>query len=149
MSNNAVICISDNNKTVRLTVYACKPVVFLMLIEKFLSAVPSSDIDELVMLFLDNGFELDAETSATFTPADMCTSTLVNWAWLLDTENKKLSYWDVTAALNGMQETIEQQSTSPLDYVNWMRSDAVDEYKSLVLEQQRKLNDIGVEIVNF
>ncbi|MFV1985171.1 MAG: hypothetical protein ACC657_16600 [Thiohalomonadales bacterium] len=149
MSNNAVFCISNNNKTVRLTVYRCKPNVFLKQLETTLCNTNNFDIDELVMAFIENGFDLDAETSASFTPADMCTSSLVNWAWLLDTESKMLSYWDVTAALNGLLETIKQDSISPLEYSNWLGSDAVEDYKSQVRESENMLDDIGVIITNF
>jgi len=149
MSNNAVLCISNNNKTIRLTIYACKPAVFLMQFEKFASSINDFDIDELVTLLLENGFDLDAETSLDFSAVDMCTSTLVNWAWLFDTENKTLSYWDVTAALNGIQETIEQDPISPLDFANWTKADAAEDYKSHVIESNEKLNNLGIKIINF
>ncbi len=149
MSNNAVFCISNNTKTVRLTVYRCKPNIFLMQLEKALTTVSSLDVDDLVMYFIDNGFELDADTSASFNTADMCTNSLVNWAWLLDLDNKTLQYWDVTAALNGLQYTIGQNSISPLDYSNWLGSDVVDKYKSDIVSCENKLNNIGIKILNY
>ncbi len=149
MSHNAVFCISNNSKTVRLTVYRCKPNVFLTQLERALTTVSSFDIDDLAMYFIDNGFELDNDTSASFTAVDMCTHSLVNWAWLLDLDNKTLQYWDVTAALNGMQDTIEQNSISPLDYSNWLGSDAVEDFEFQVNASERKINNCGIEIKNF
>jgi len=149
MSNNSVLCVTNNLKTVRLTVYACKPAVFLIQLDNNLRATSSFNIDELVTNLLENGFDLDAETSAAFTPADMCSDTIVNWAWLLDVENKTLKYWDVTAALNGIEETIKKESISPLDYLNWMSVDKVEDYKSIIVENEQKLKELGVEIVNF
>ncbi len=149
MSNNAVFCVSDNTKTIRLTVYRCKPNVFLAQLAQNLNALSEWNIDELVMLLLDNGFELDAETAGSFNPADMCTQLLVNWAWLLDLENKTLHYWDVTAALNGMLQTIEQSSISPMDYSHWLASDAIDDYETQVDDSKNKLQNSGVTIANF
>ena len=149
MSNNAVLCISDNTKTVRLTAYSCKPAVLLIQLDNNLRAINSFDIDELVTSLLENGFDLDADTNAAFTPVDMCTNTLVNWAWLLDLENKTLKYWDVTAALNGLEETIREDSISPLDYLNWMSTDKVEEYKSIIVETEQKLKELDVSIVNY
>jgi len=149
MSNNAVFCISNNIKTVRVTVYRCKPNTFLLQLEHFLKGLAELDIDELVMVLLDNGFELDAESSGSFTAADMSTSRLVNWAWSLDLNTKELSYWDVTAALNGLQETIEQDSISPLDFSNWLASEAVEDYESQINDSKNKLNDIGINIAHF
>ncbi len=153
MSNNAVVCISNNNKTIRLSVYSCKPNVFLTQLDKLISAFKNSgnsvDIDELVMALIETGFDLEAESSNSFTATDMTTNTLVNWAWLLDLESNTLHYWDVTAALNGMQETIEQDSISPLDYCNWLGSDAVEDYKSAVTNTKNNLTELGVTINNF
>jgi len=149
MSNNAVFCVSNNIKTVRLTVYRCKPHTFLIELERMLSSINCFEVDELVMILIENGFELDAEFSSSFTPASMTTGVLVNWAWSLDLESKRLSYWDITAALNGIQDTIEQDSISPLDFSNWISSDAVTDYEAQVNESNSKLNELGIEIVNF
>ncbi len=153
MSNNAVFCISNSNKTVRLTVYRCKPNVFLTQLEKLLATIKNSgnefEIDEMVMTLIENGFDLDAESNSRFTAQDMNTNTLVNWAWLLDLDKNSLHYWDVTAALNGMQQTIEQDSISPLDHCNWIGTDAVTDYKSAVTAIEGKLKEVGITIVNF
>jgi hypothetical protein len=153
MSNNAVFCISNNNKSVRLTVYRCKPNIFLNQLEKLLGSILNNgndiNIDELVEALIENGFDLDSENSENFTAADMCTSTLVNWAWLLDLENNTLKYWDVTAALNGMQDTIEQESISPMDFCNWIGSDAVADFKESVNASESKLKEIGITITNY
>ncbi|MFV2060274.1 MAG: hypothetical protein ACC653_06280 [Gammaproteobacteria bacterium] len=153
MSNNAVFCVSNNIKTIRLTVYRCKPNVFLTQLEKLLDSIGKNnngfDIDAVVMALIENGFDLEAESAGSFTAPVMSTTTVVNWAWLLDLENNVLRYWDVTAALNGMQETIEQQSISPLDYCEWLGSDAVDDYKTAVTNSNNKLSDLGITIVNF
>lgn len=149
MSNNAVFCITNKIKTIRLTVYRCKPDVFLLQLEKILKTLDNPDIDELVIMLLDNGFDLDFETSAAYTADDMCTHTLVNWAWLLDLDNKTLSYWDVTAALNGILETIEQNSISPLDYANWLGRDVVEDFEFRINERKKNLENIGISIINF
>ncbi|VAX00687.1 hypothetical protein MNBD_GAMMA22-2837 [hydrothermal vent metagenome] len=149
MSNNAVFCISDNTKTIRLTVYRCKPNIFLKQLTQSLNALDDLNVDNIVMYFLDNGFELDAETSSSFKPVNMCTPLLVNWAWLLDFESKILYYWDVTAALNGMQQTIEQSSISPMDYSEWIASEAVTDYQTQVKNSQSELHNVGITIAKF
>jgi len=153
MSNNAVFCISNNDKTIRLTVYRCKPNVFLNQLDNLITVIKNNassiDIDELVMALIENGFDLEAQSESSFTTSDMSTNTLVNWAWLLDLETNSLHYWDVTAAVNGMQETIEQESVGPLDYCNWLGSDAVADYKLAVTNSNNNLLELGITINNF
>lgn len=149
MSTNAIFCISNTSRTVRLSAYRCKPTVFLTQLIASLSEVGISDFDEIIMHLIDHGFELESESSTEFTAKDMNTSLLVNWAWLLNLNTNTLQYWDVTAALNSMQKIIEQESISPMDYSNWIANDAQQDYQNLMIKLHLKLKNLGITISHF
>lgn len=74
----------------------------------------------------------------------MITPLLINWAWLLDLKNKELKYWDVTAAVSGIEETISEPPLDPSDCLLWMPSSEKAEMEPALDEGIKSLKEIGV-----
>lgn len=149
MSTNLVLCVSDENSTVRFTKYRCKPVMFLNLLGGLLETIPSLILTDIEELLVKNGFEVEQTYDQEFAPAMMQPSLMVSWAWLLDVKNKELKYWDVTAVLDGMEKTVSGDSLSPLDCLQWMSGSEQKEMSDAVKEGIVSIQQSGVTVVNF
>lgn len=149
MSTNLVLCVSDEDYTVRLTKYRCKPVMFLNLLGSLLAELPSLVLTDVEEVLVNNGFEVEQTYDQEFSSFMMQSSLMVNWAWLLDVKNKELKYWDVTAALDGLDKMISGPSIDPLDCLQWMSISEQEEMSGAVTEGIHAVQKAGVTVVNY
>jgi hypothetical protein len=149
MSTNLVLCVTNENTTVRLTRYRCKPVIFVNLLGSLLAEIATLELADVISILESNSFDIEESNDQSFTIDSMNTPTLINWAWLLDLKNKELKYWDVTAALSGLQETLSAPSLDPLDCLLWMNASEQVEMKSALNEGLEVIQKMGVSVVNY
>ena len=158
MSTNAVICITDGNKTIRLTRYHSKPTVFLSLLITVLRKVDRLTLDEVKSALLSEGFETDvqhavegrpeAKFNGPFQPGMMQASLPVNWAWLLDVAQQNLSYWGVMACQQGITDTVAGSAESPLACLDRIAAHEKDEMRASFMHSFGQLESLGIRIVN-
>jgi len=156
MSTNAVLCITDNQSTIRLTKYRCKPASMLTLLERAISNAESLTLSAVVDSLKAIDFEIDVSQDGSeaifnsgFIAAQMQDSNIASWAWMLDLEAKTLSYWDVTACLDGMEQTVAGVAESPLDYLVWVGDSDKEELCWLFNQSDASLKTLGITLVNF
>ncbi|MCK5334787.1 MAG: hypothetical protein KAQ67_01430 [Gammaproteobacteria bacterium] len=149
MSTNLVLCVSDENTTVRLTKYRCKPAIFLNLLANLLADVSLLVLEDVVAVLEKNGFEVEESFDDEFSAEKMNASLLVNWAWLLDLQNHELKYWDVTAALDGLSKVVSGPSLDPLDCLQWMGLSEQGEMTLALEESIKAIQKTGISVVNY
>ena len=148
MSTNLVLCVTDENCTVRLTKYRCMPVMFLSLLGKLLTEIPSLILTDIEELLVNNGFEVEQTYDQEFSAPMMHPSLMVSWVWLIDLRTKELKYWDVAAELDGLEKKISGDPENPLDYLQQMSLEEREETSATLSEGIELIQQSGLMIAN-